>query len=326
MISSLLMASALGVAQNQPADLSRKFTKGQTFAYEVRSHMIDEVKQGELAIGIPSEVDINYDFTYTISDVKPSGFATLHYKRPWLDEVQGETADRPPKTTRIKMDYNLELSLSPINEVTGVKDLNPPNKTGGGSLQSAKLARILKGAGVAPAQVDIVGQFSQELYRLALFIGPLDNSLDFNPKMPFEEAKIGDTWQRTVSYQPQTLKGSADNQQAMQRLDLTYVYDGIVESRGKKVHRVSASYKLDSDAALFINQMMRMKPSESGLEKFPLQIETKLIFDLDLQTRDTLYAESNTKGHWSLKVIGRNDPVVESDFKGKSILRMVSRK
>ncbi len=122
---------------------------------------------------------------------------------------------------------------------------------------------------------DIVSQFTGELYRLALFIGSMDSALDFNPKLPFEEVKLGEKWKRTVSYQPQGLKGSK-GEHAVQRLDMEYSYAGIVERAGTKYHRVNATLALDTDAALFINQAMGMTANQSGLEKLPMKINSTI--------------------------------------------------
>ncbi len=48
--------------------------------------------------------------------------------------------------------------------------------------------------------------------------------------------------------------------QAVQRLDYVYSYDGVVDSNGQKVHRVTAKLNLDTDAAPYINSFMGRRP------------------------------------------------------------------
>jgi len=317
MMTSLIAAAVLG---NQPqlVDLSRVFKKGATYTYGVKTHMLTEQRQQGVITYIPSEVDINYDFTYKVDDIKPSGFASVRYKRPFMSIIDGETADAPATETKEKVNYDLQIELSPVNAVVGIKDLTD------GKLQTNLLNRRMAAKGLGTTQ-DIVSQFAGELQRLALFIGSLDSALDFNPKLPFEEVKLGEKWKRTVSYQPQELKGSK-GEHAVQRLDMEYSYAGIIEKAGKKYHRINATLALDTDASLFINQAMGMTANQSGLEKLPLKLNSTIEFDLDLNTRDTVYAKALTKGGWSLKVVGEAEERVEEKINGRASITLKSIK
>ncbi len=159
---------------------------------------------------IPEDLDLNYDFTTHVEDLKPDGIAVLRYQRPIMHEIEGETADSPPKDNVVKLNMDFRLTMSPINEVLEMKDLNekatkPPAK------DSSSLV-MLRGARRQVSMQEIVGQFVQEMYRLSLFAGSFDSSLDLAPKTPFDAVKVGDSWKRTVGYQPQKLQGKGNKQ------------------------------------------------------------------------------------------------------------------
>lgn len=325
MFTAVIALGLLGSApQAAPVELVRTFQKGKTYSYEVKSHLLTEAREPTLTTFIPSEIDINYDFNYLVKELRPGGFGYLVYKRPFIYQIEGETAESAPKTEKIKVDYNMGLDVSPINAVTNIKDLNPPKPpTKGGGLK--RLEAVLTSRGVSrETQLDIFG-FVISIYQLALGIGSLDSALDFNPKLPVDEVKVGDTWKKTVSYQPQELKGSK-GQQAVQRLDMTFKYEGLVTVGNATYQRITATVSLNSDAALFVNQLMGTKPEESGLRKMPLQFTTNLSFDLDPKTLDTVRGSTSTKGAWSLEVSGSNEPVMEEKLQGKASIKLVSIK
>ncbi len=331
MMTTLALATALGGAvlgtplspQAETTDLSRVFKKGQVYNYQLRSHLQIEQRQEDLDTFIPEDVDINYDFNYKVDDVKPSGFALITYNRPTMTQILGENNERGPVTEKIPVNYKLAMEISTINEVISLKDLNPVKAHR--IQRSAKLNAAFAAAPMAPAAQGILGEWAGELQRLALFIGSLDSSLDFNPKLPYEETKVGETWKRTMSYQPQVIKGEGDRQ-AVQRLDMTYTYAGIVEVSGKKYHRVNAKMNLDTDAAGYINQQMRMKPEQSGIGKIPLKLQSEITFDLDLQNRAPVNTLAKTTGGWSLTLHGQSIALVEERIKGRVTMKLASMK
>ncbi len=306
-------------------ELVRKFTKGEKLAYQVRSHLLLERSSYQFPIGIPNELDINYDSTMLVKDVKADGFASVEYRRPTITEIEGETAESPPKSKTEKVDFNLTMTLSPINEVTEMSKIeDPKTKKGGGGGGGGLLLADLP-VGLAPKARQAALSFVTDLYRLALCIGSLDSSLEFNPKLPLDEVKVGDTWKRTVSYQPQALKGEG-GKQAVQRLDLTYRYDGPMQVKGKNIERVSASLSLDTDAADFVNKSMGTTSSKSGLKALKLKINSTIIFDLEPKTLKTLSAKADTKGSWTMFVIQLGDqPAVEEKITGNSTLALVGQ-
>ncbi len=319
MLTSLIAAAVLS-PQAEPVDLSRKFKAGATYSYAVRTHLMAEIRDHETVTFIPTETDINYDFNYTVTELKPSGIATIRYRRPTMDIVEGETAASPAITHREKVNYDLQINLSPVNEITNLKDMGS-GKLHLGSVLKARAAV----ANAAPFVQDIVSQFSGELYRMALFTGSLDSALDFNPRLPFEPVEVGESWKRTVSYQPGELKGSK-GEQAVQRLDMEYTYKGKIQKNGKTFDRISATVNLDTDAALFINQMLGMTSNQSGLAKLPLKMDSVIDFDLDPVTHDTVYASARTTGYWSLNVVGVPHAVREEKLTGKATLQLISVK
>lgn len=317
MISTLIASAVL--AQADPVELYRSFEKGKTYSYAVRTHLQTENREQGLSTFIPSDVDINYDFNYKVLDVKNSGIARVHYKRPTMTQIDGETADRGPISTKIPVNYNLEMDVSPVNAITGLKDLSPS-----ASAQGIRPFRKLNL--MSPmARQDIVSDLAGELQRLALFVGSFDSSLDFAPKLPLSEVEVGETWRQTMSYQPMELKGSGGKFE-MQRLDMDLKFNGLVDRGGKKVYNIIGTLKLDSDAAIYINQAMRMSANESGLAKLPLKLDTTVDFEIDPKTKATLKATTRTKGGWSIFVTGLNTAVQEEKITGRGTLTLVSVK
>ncbi|MFM9872878.1 MAG: hypothetical protein ACKVQS_05365, partial [Fimbriimonadaceae bacterium] len=204
MISTLIATALLAPAE--PVELYRTFEKGKTYSYAVRTHLQSETRQVGLNTFIPEDVDLNYDFTYKILDVQSSGMAKVLYQRPAITQIDGETADRGSIETKIPLGWKMELNLSPVNAVTGIKDLQDKGKSGNWLRPIVPMRKF--GEMSMGERQDIVSQFAGELQRLVLFIGGLDSSLDFSPRLPLGEVEIGEKWRQTMSYQPMEIKGS----------------------------------------------------------------------------------------------------------------------
>jgi hypothetical protein len=162
------------------------------------------------------------------------------------------------------------------------------------------------------------------LYRLALFNGPVESSLDFAPKFPFWDVAPGDTWKRTAGYQPQALK-SKKGQQAVQRLDYTYTYRGEVTENGKTFQRVTADLNLNTDLAPWATQYLTSNSNRPQLSKMPMQLKASIEFDLDPNTFDTVSARAYSQG--GFQVYLSNDPTeiyFESRLKGTTTLSLRS--
>ena len=321
----MFVAASLLARQDQ-VELSRTFTTGQTLSYNVKTHLLAEEKNIAMSFFLPQEFDVNYAFTMKVEDAKPDGFATVLYERPTMTFIEGETNEAPPKTTVNKSGWKLRLTLSPINEITDIKDLSEKKKDDKGG-KGDKGGGYLFRDGIInkAAQSNFIGKMIQELQSLAMFVGGLDSALDFSPKLPLDDIKPGDTWKKTVSYQPRELKGT--EKQAVQRLDYTYTYNGLADAEGKKVHRVTAVLDLDTDAAKFINQAMDTKPEESGLKELRLQMKATIVYDLDEKTKTTLKATAESKGGFSIFVTQSPDQaVVEEKMAGKSVMTLAGIK
>lgn len=323
MIASLIIASSLAKAtQAEPVELLRKFKAGEKFGYQVRSHLLIETQQEGQPFFLPEEEELNYDSTLEVKKIKADGFAEAVYLRPKMILVQGDSADGERKEHPENVNFNLSLTLSPINEVTDVKDLNAPVKKpakgGGGTFMR------MFGPKIPGTQVDL--SFIQELQRMSIFIGSIDTSLDLSPKLPFEEVKKGDTWKRTASYQPQKVKNEK-GKMAVQRIDFTYVYDGLVEYNKEKVHQITGTLHLDTDAGAYINQMMGTTPGQSGLKSIPMKLDSKITYYLDSKTMHTVFVKAESLGNWQIILSsGDGSPVIEQKLKGDVTCKLASHK
>jgi len=303
-----------------PVSLGRVFTPNELLSYAVRSNLHAEQRVGELATWIPEDLDINYDFTVQVQKLKTDGIAVVRYKRPTMTEVEGEDFNSGPKTHIQKTNLDFELTVSPFNEIIDQKDLTPKKKptTKGNGVVLATLASPQGSIG------QVVGQFIQELYRLCLFTGSMDSALDFAPRSTFDNVKVGDSWKRTVGYQPQKLKGK-NNEQAVQRLDYTYTYKGLTKGDKGDVLRVEATLDFSTDLADFLKQLTGADSDQLGLEKVPMKLSAKILFDLDPKTKHTLKADANSDASFQFFEPGKSDPAVEEKIKGHTRMWLASR-
>jgi len=331
MITALL-CSAIAVAGQsggQTVTLARINKANEKLAYEVRSHAQIEVRGEGLETWLPFDYDFSYNFTTLVKQVKADGIADMHYLRPTVTEVEGENGDNPAKEKVNKVNMDYLLTVSPLNEIVAVKDLAPPKTpktnnpdTGDDEVRTFWLKRGDELQGHLGGFLD---QFIDEIYYLAMNVGSPNSALDFSPKLPLDDVKAGDTWKRTVGYSPQRLKGKGEKS-AVQRLDYTYTYKGIVDSGDRKVYRVTADLDLNTDLAEFVHQVLHATSEDTGLKSMKLTLKSHIDFDLDLQTKQTLRAEANSEGGFS--VIGTEHPDVaigEQRIKGKTVLRLVGR-
>lgn len=310
-----------------PAQLSRTFAKGEKSVYDVRATLTAEVRPYELDTFMPEDLNVNYKFTTEVIALKPDGIADLRYERPTMTQIEGETYDSPPKTEVTKTNVKQLVTVSPINEILKTVDLTKntqkkpikpgSKKTGKGGWIGSAESRVA----LQPSMN--IGVYIQEIRRLALFIGSLDSGLDFNPKLPFDAVKVGDTWKRTVGYSPQKLSGTGKS--AVQRLDYVYSYQGLKVTDGKQYQRVQVDLRIDSDVAAFFNELLQLKPSESGLKSATLKLTAQIQFDLDPKTFRTVRADARSTGS---VVIERTDhpdkPEYEERIKGYTVMRLVN--
>lgn len=321
-------AKVMPPADAKAVTLNRVFSKGEKLQYSVKSSLHIEQRPYGLETFMPEDLDLNYKFTTEVRELKNDGVAVIHYQRPTIVQVQGETWKSPSKTTVEKLDMNYDLTVSAINKILDEKDLNPPKKKtpkkAGGSDDGDGLRAMGIGAGTRQDPLGaLLGQFIGEMYRLALNVGPMDSSLDFAPKLPLDDVKVGDTWKETVGYQPQKLKGTG--KQAVQRLDYTFTYKGLVTVNGKQFHRVSATLDLTTDLATFINQLADAKPDETGLKSIPMTLKQSIDYDLDPVTKRTVLARSKAVGGFKINVTSIPDePAVEQKLSGSTEMSLVA--
>jgi hypothetical protein len=323
MITALIAAALFHPVQEPaPVELFRSFTKGDKLTYQVKSHLMTETKQIGNPVYMPGETDLDYNFTIDVKDTKNEGFAEIVYKRPTM-QISVDQGGTSQDSVEDKVNMNFGMTLSPVNEITDLKDLNPPEKpkTGGGTL----FMRRLSAAGVDAAQIPFLGDFVQDLYRLALCTGSLDSALDLAPKLPYEEVKKGDTWKRTVSYQPQKLKGK-DGKTVVQRLDYTFTYDGLVAKDNVNYHQITATLKLDTDIGTFINQYFNATAGQTGIKAIPFQLQSKIVYLLDEKTKNTVRADAEATGAWRIQITQTETAVYDEKLTGKTTLKLLPKK
>lgn len=312
----LLLTFSPGITTEATTDLSRVFKKGERVQYEVKSHLLAESRAGGLNTFMPEDTDFEYRFGYQVTDLLADGIALAKYQRPTMTVIEADDEGVPKRTVE-KVNLDLEIKLSPINELLSVRDLakKTPPKDGIRINARAPSAR----------QPDMIEDFVLEVHRLALFLGSLDSALDFAPKLPFEDVAPGATWKRTVGYQPQRLDSGRS---AVQRLDLTYTYRGPMTVNGKPVQRVTADLNLDTDVAKFVNQVYGTTPEQSGLFRLPLRLKADIEFDLDPTNRRTLAARASSEGGFELFVtdFSKTNPILETRLKGRTTLRLLAAK
>jgi hypothetical protein len=310
MITALLLAIVRHQAAT-PVLLKREYKANEKLAYAVRSTMHSDLRGGQLITWLPEDLGVNYDFSLVVEQLKPDGIAVVRYRRPTVDEVHGETFDTPEKTEVVHANIDYRLTVSPFNEVLDMRDLATKK-----NLTPWPTARTQEGG-------DMVTEFLSEMARLALFVGNLDSALDLAPKTPFDAVKVGDTWKRTVGYQPQKLKGK--NELAVQRLDYTYTFQGLVDSEKGKVLRVQAKLDFSNDLAEFLRQVTESDLSQAGLGKLPMKLSATIDFDLDPKTKLTLRADARSEAGFQIFKPDAENPLYEEKMKGHTTLALVGR-
>jgi hypothetical protein len=150
--------------------------------------------------------------------------------------------------------------------------------------------------------------------------------MDFQPKLPLFEVSKGETWHETVSYAPQKLK-SKNNKTVMQRLDYAYTYDGVVESGGVKVHRVSAKLVIKADMTQFLKDNYDAESlADLGLKEISYQLDANVLYDIDMKTMRTLKGVGESKGGFKIVVTQYpEDPIIDQKLTGKTTLKMVTK-
>ena len=313
----LLVLTLLQGTQSRAVTLSRVFTANEKMAYDVKSHITLETRARDLETFIPMDYDMNYSFIAQVQQMKTDGIAVMHYSRPTMTEIEGTTDTSRPEVKTKKVNFDYILTVSPINEILDKVDTGPPVK-------GKSTALLMRSASHKQEGTEQVQQFINELYRLALFNGPIETSLDFAPKFPFWDVAPGDTWKRTAGYQPQALKGTKGDE-PVQRLDYTYTYRGPVIQSGKTYQRVTAELNLDTDLAPWAKQYLTPERSAPQLAKMPMTLKATIEFDLDPKTFDTVAARAYSQGGFQVYLTTSPSEIYfESRIKGTTTLSLRS--
>lgn len=318
MMTAILLLAAMGVSSDTSVQLQRTSKPGEKLDYSVRSYLVTETRNIGLTTFIPSTVDIGYDFTAEATGTKPDGIYDFRYKRPTMNIEEGG------KKSVEKSNFDLLITLSPINEFLEVKDLTPkkPAAKPGGGLFATTPTGLPVGQGPMGG---ILGQFVSEIQRLALFIGSIDTAIDFQPKLDIRDVNKGDTWRRTVSYSPQKL-ASKDGKMVMQRLDYVYTYDGVVDSGNQKVHRVTATLDMNANLLQFIRDNVDLSQMAVHFSEINFQLKAKIEFDLDLKSGHTLKADAKSEGGFKIVVTEYpDDPYMEQKLRGHTVMKLVRK-
>jgi len=226
MLAPTLLASLALLAPT--VRLSRTFLPNEALSYRVQASMQVQERARGLNTWMPEDLTIKYDFSTAVKQLKADGIAMIRYRRPTLTTIDDSGQVDGPERKVEKLDWDVMLTVSPLNKLIDEKKLS-----GNGG------AHLFFAPGFVP-QASEFGSFIGEVYRLALFAGGIDTSLDFAPPFPLREVAPGDTWISTVSYEPQKRRGK-EGKSTVQRLDYTYTYKGLVNSNGRSVQRVVGS-------------------------------------------------------------------------------------
>ncbi len=317
-LSTLAALSALSAPPNAaPVALARTFKKGERLTYRVDSNLAVQRRFRGLQTWMPEDLDLSYGFTTEVTAMKTDGIAQIRYKRPTFTVIEGETHNAPPKRKVEKVNYDMLITVSPLNEIIDMKDLGKKKS----ARETRPLLRSLSRGGQSAVLRGPLAGFISDIYRLALFVGSFDSALDFSPKLSLDEVKVGDTWKRTAGYQPQKVKGK----HAVQRLDYTYTYKGRMKSGKTTVERIQATLALDANLADFVHEAYDVKPQETGLKGIPVNLKATIDFDLDPKTKRTLRATARAKGGFQVVITELPDePIEEQTFEGTTILKLVS--
>ncbi len=320
MIPLVLATSGLNRVQTEgeAISLSRKFLANQVLDYSVEGSLTVEQRSGELQTFIPEDITQRYGFTLTIQKPKVDGIVQALYERPNITQVT-ESAGEAPQTIKIPLKYKLQMDVSPVNDVLDIVDLTPKDPKKKGSQQ--RTLRVLQDNLTDNVAAGLLGQFVGEMYRLALFTGNLDSSMDFAPKLPLEKVKVGDTWKRTVGFTPQ--KNKADANQAVQRLDYTFTYKGKMKnSAGKDILRISADFSTKADLAAYAAQLLGEKNASGEIKKLPLELSAAIDFDLDPISHHTLRATAKSQGKFEIYVGSASNAILQTNLRGRTTLKL----
>lgn len=321
MIPLVLATTGAGTTQQSAEEITlfRKFTPNQVLDYSVEGNLTVEQRGGDLQTFIPQDITQKYGFTLAVQKAKADGIVQALYSRPSVTQIT-EVAGEAPQTLTVPLKLKIQMDVSPVNDILDTLDLTPkdPKKDTLIRASSPMAVQATQTDGVAAG---LLGQFVGEMYRLALFTGTLDASMDFAPKLPLEKVKVGDTWKRTVGFTPQ--KNKNDSKQAVQRLDYTFTYKGkIKNSAGKDILRISAAFSTKSDLAEYAAQLLGEKATTGILKKIPLELSATIDYDLDPVSHHTLRASARSQGKFEIYAGTTSVAALQTNLRGRTTLKL----
>lgn len=328
MYGVLLLCAAIGSGQPQatqaPVTLQRTFTLGQKSKYHVEATIENATRRpaSGLQTFLPSETILSYDFFTRVKKVE-AGNATMSYYRPYMIETDDNGQPTGPSTIKVKLEMMADLTLSPINAMLDVKQTGSSKKPEIEQIPTPNSFAAPLAATARKQGGDLIGGFIQQMQQLAVFIGGPQSSLDFKPDLGLTPVSVGDTWKRTVGYEPQRLGGDKGKTQVM-RLDITYTYKGSTTYQGKPVLEVDGEIHLDSDVVNYLKDQFKVTSSQTNIKSIPLKLDESLVFYLDPKSMQTIYAKVSSTGGYTITATVAAAPIVETKITGSAEMTLVS--
>lgn len=325
LINTIIATLAVAGAQDAPVILERKFTAGERLVYQFNTKTYSDDRDYNYDMFLPSTEEYSYTATTDVLEVKPSGMVVCRWVVTNGLYIVGENSFRDEVRTKDKEGADFRIEVSFINDILDMRDNRPPKPEKKPAPSQADWMRVLMNAAVQPSLDQWVGQYVAPIKQLSAFVGGPISGLDFAPKLPLDEVKVGDTWKKTVGFSPQKLRNDKDKKMAVTRLDYTYTYRGMVEQNGKKFLKITSSCILKTDVNDFLGQLMG-STEDSPMSKAPLNWEAKVEYLLDPNTLHTVSVDASSEGKFEMWVKEiKEQAYSESVLKSKASYRLVSQ-
>lgn len=323
-ITTVLASLAVAAVQDAPVVLERKFTAGDRFVYKFNTKTFSDDRDYQFDMFMPNTQESMYTATTDVLEVKPSGAVVCRWvvSDAWF--ILGENASRDEMRIKDKEGADYRVEVTQVNDILDMRDNRPPKPEKNAPKTEADWMRSLMAAAVQPTLDQWVGQYVGPIYQLAGFTGGPYSGLDFAPKLPLDEVKVGDTWKKTVGFSPQKLRNDKDKKMAVTRLDYTYTYRGLVEEDGKKYLKITSACSLKTDVNDFLGQLMGSQEN-SPMSKAPLTWDAKVEYWLDPVTLHTINIEASSEGKFEMWVKEiKEQAYQESRLRSKASYKLVS--
>jgi hypothetical protein len=289
-------------AKVAPKQLRRQLPIGLEEIYGYSALLTSERRDPRMNLDtyLPETQRLMYQFKLNVKEKKADDIVVLDYLRTGFKVAVEGGAEGEQYIPMDGGNLNFKITLSPTNAVLDLVDISPKKPEKKVKDENVMWLRRLQDGGVVSGQAltqQVVGQFFQELQRMSLMIGSLDSSMDFAPKLPDEEVVPGDTWEETVSYQPQRARGTKST--TVQRLDMTYTYVGLVKVNGKPFEQIKGSVTMDANLKDYIDGAYGIPKAQSPFKSVNVKFQMNSVFNLDPKSLRTVYAEVRSNGNLS---------------------------